>query len=331
MGINDHVCMELMNEKTRKDAYVKIVRNDGIAGHSDGPLAELNDDEVYDLIKAASSPAGARIMARRVHRELVRGTSGKTSTTSGKTDPDVERRKSVNDKFDVNSRYKFIGEFARMAITQTINSLIVTGDGGLGKTFAVNSKLRHLTVGKDFLRVKGHCTPKALFNLLRDNPNSLIVFDDCDAPLLDKTSLNILKSALDSDERWVHWETTRAVVDGEAKEDTSFEFRGTCIFISNLPFDSIDQAILSRSIFVDVTMTADEKITRMATILPHLKVENPIEERREVLKLMNDLRHDIKDLNIRTLTKCLEIRRSPEVSDWKWAVEYILRMGIGEK
>jgi len=135
-----------------------------------------------------------------------------------------------------------------------------------------------MTPGKDFIRVKGHCTPKALFNLLRDNPSDLIVFDDCDSPLLEKTSLNLLKSALDSDDRWVHWETTRAVVEGEGKEDTSFEFFGTCIFISNLAFDDIDQAILSRSIFVDVSMTADEKIKRMATILPHLEVENPIED-----------------------------------------------------
>ena len=49
----------------------------------------------------------------------------------------------------------------------------------------------------------------------------------------------------------------------EVKLPNKIPFKGKMIFISNMPSEKIDQAIMSRSLFVDVKLTNQDKLARL--------------------------------------------------------------------
>ena len=105
---------------------------------------------------------------------------------------------------------------------------------------------------RDYAVIKGFSTPKAMYRALFENQDKLVIFDDCDSILKDLTALNILKADLDSyGKRTISWLTERESED----LPTSFEFKGQVLFISNLPLDRMNSAIMSRAFTVDVSMT----------------------------------------------------------------------------
>lgn len=136
------------------------------------------------------------------------------------------------------------------------------------------------------------------------------------------------KATLDSYEvRRVSWLAQGLGVD----VPQAFDFTGRIIFISNKTLKQIDQAILSRALFVDVTMTSEEKIERIAGIInnlnPSSKPNTPLEPKMEVLTLMRTHREKIHDLNIRTFLKLLEVRLSGATT-WKSIALYLITTKI---
>jgi hypothetical protein len=161
--------------------------------------------------------------------------------------------------------------------------------------------------GIDFEFFSGTATAAGLYRLLYENNGKLIVFDDCDAVLKDPTAVNVLKAALDSFEvRKVSW-ISSVRVDGLPQ---SFEFTGRVIFISNLDMNRIPEPIVSRSISIDLTMNAEEKLGRMEALLPTLEPNVALPEKEEVLSLLKAHREEIKNLNLRTLIKAIRIRKT---------------------
>jgi hypothetical protein len=208
-----------------------------------------------------------------------------------------------------------------MVICDISPSLIVTGEGGIGKTYSITS-----TIGESFLensqwvQFKGFSTARGLYNTLFDNNGKLIVFDDCDSVLEDKVAINILKSALDSyDTRTISWMSKMNKSD---EYPNQFNFTGRIIFISNKSKESIDQAILSRSLTVDLSMTFSEKIERMSHILENILPEMPMVIKRESLEFLGELK-DNKNLTIRSLITVCKIRNT--FSDtWKDMAKYMI-------
>lgn len=225
-------------------------------------------------------------------------------------------------RFDINRRFTFLEQLVDMVVVGSSNSLLVTGPGGLGKTHTVMErvKMSGLKEEDDFKVIKGFSTPKSLYRAIYESSESLLIFDDCDSVLEHATSLNILKGALDSHgDRRINWLTERS---DDALPD-EFCFRGSIIFISNKNINEIDQPILSRALFVDLTMTADEKIERMAAILTQVKPEVSLTIKRECLDLLRSLQARIGDLNIRTLLKIIDVRIArPDAPDWAELAEY---------
>ena len=178
-----------------------------------------------------------------------------------------------SNKYDINTRFGFVEKLVTMVATGVQPSAVITGEGGLGKTYTVTktlaahgykdiSELAEFQVGsiintsKCFMMVKGYSTAKGLYRTLFENQKSVIVFDDCDAVLKDPVALNLLKGALDSyGKRIISW-------NADMKDDDlprSFSFEGRVIFISNMDQDRIDQAIRSRSMMIDLSMTHDRR------------------------------------------------------------------------
>ena len=239
-------------------------------------------------------------------------------------------------KYSINERFNFVADLVTMLSNNVQQSVIITGEGGLGKTYTVLSTLKkrgYIDISTDesnefvapntFRVVKGHSSAKGLYRTLYENRNNIVVFDDCDSVLNDPVSLNILKGALDSyDKRVISWKV-------DMKDDDlprSFEFEGRIIFISNRPSALIDQAILSRSMTVDLSMTAFEKIDRMHFLLEQKEFmpEFPLEHKIDALNLIEQFAERIKELSLRTLISVTKIRFDNPRNDWKSLAEYTL-------
>jgi hypothetical protein len=148
------------------------------------------------------------------------------------------------------------------------------------------------------------------------------VFDDCDSVLKDPVSLNLLKAALDSyDRRIISW---RADIRDEDLP-TSFEFKGRVVFISNMSSVQLDQAIVSRSMVVDLSMTNAQKVERMSFLMNQedFMPEFTMEAKKDAMVLIGDLKDRVKELTLRTLIQVTKIRTSAGAK-WKNLAEYTI-------
>jgi hypothetical protein len=179
------------------------------------------------------------------------------------------------------------------------NSLIVAGGPGIGKTFHVTKKLTEIlgTAGKEWVYFKGlKASPLALYANIYLNRDKLLVFDDSDSVLEDADSANMFKGLLDSSGvREASWMSPTSTVNtstmstaqynqfvmdlddtiaqnpgligkGKGKLPSKIFFTGQVIFISNKKASWFDDAIKSRSIFVDVYLHQQDVIRRIRTI-----------------------------------------------------------------
>lgn len=224
--------------------------------------------------------------------------------------------------FNINQRFNFLQDLTSMVVRGATPSLIVTGEGGLGKTHTVTQTIKdNLLDENDFVTFKGYSTARGLYNTLYDHNGKLIVFDDCDSVLEDKVALNILKSALDSYEtRQITWMARMTKSD---EYPNQFNFTGRIIFISNKDKSKIDSAILSRSLTVDLTMTPSEKIERMSFILDKILPELSMEVKSDALAFLDEMK-DSANLNLRTLIMVSKIRGGfPDT--WKNLATYMIQ------
>lgn len=226
--------------------------------------------------------------------------------------------------FDVNQRFDFLSSLIKMVIKNIRVSLVITGEGGLGKTFTVREELEKAGLVEDehYKFVKGFTTAKGLYNTLYDHNDKLIIFDDCDDALKNEISKNILKGALDSyDKRIISWMSQAIASD----YPTEFEFTGRIIFISNMSQKQIDKAVLSRSSKVDLTMSTDDKLVRMEKILhsKKFKPEVPKEQKEEAFAVIKKHAHSCYNLNLRSLIEIVDYRISGE-ENWEDLSEYVL-------
>lgn len=241
-------------------------------------------------------------------------------------------------RFDINTRFGFVEKLVNMVATGVQPSAVITGEGGLGKTFTVTktleqngykdiSDLADFQVGsvintrKCFTTVKGFSTAKGLYRTLFENNKSIIVFDDCDAVLKDPVALNLLKGALDSyGKRIISWNADMRDED----LPRSFEFTGRVIFISNMDQEKIDQAIRSRSMMIDLSMSLDQKIERMEYIAKsdEFLPEYDAKVKKDALDLIKEIKADCKEISLRTLIAVCKVRASNK--DYKDLATYML-------
>jgi hypothetical protein len=241
-------------------------------------------------------------------------------------------------RYNINERFGFVEKLVTMVANNVQPSAVITGEGGLGKTYTVTktleangykdiSDLADFQVGavintrKCFTMIKGFSTAKGLYRTLFENNKSVIVFDDCDAVLKDPIALNILKSALDSyGKRIISW-------NADMRDDDlprSFNFEGRVIFISNMEQDRIDQAIRSRSMMIDLSMTKDQKIDRMEFIAKSEEFlpEYDAKSKADALALIREIKDECKEISLRTLISVTKVRASNK--DWKDLATYML-------
>lgn len=229
--------------------------------------------------------------------------------------------------FHINQRFQFLEQLVRMVIKGSAVSLIVTGEGGLGKSYTVLDQLKKkmLQKGEQYEVIKGYSTARGLYETLYNNNGKIMVYDDCDEILEHPVALNLLKGALDSyDERTIYW-ISKLPAGVTSDVPQSFEFYGRIIFISNKSQEQIEQALLSRALSVDLTMSLEDKLNRMEAILPGIRPSVPVELKKECLELVKENAELAHDLNLRTFMKVIDIRTDVEnAENWKDLAMYAM-------
>lgn len=257
-----------------------------------------------------------KIIGRRSSRATLETWLQKTGRVSSVENAPAVAKEVSKSEFSVAERFDFIEKFVGMVARKVMPSMIITGNGGIGKTFTVTQALERM--GKteigvgvdseedgDYIVFKGFTTAKALYRNLYENNGKIIICDDMDAAVKDPICANILKGALDSNEkRIISW---GAEFKGEDDLPNRFEFYGQVIFISNLPQSKFPQALLSRSLRVDLTLNTEEVVDRIETILAE---SGKMEEVADVLEFIKTNADRFTDLNIRSAMTILKIRDS---------------------
>jgi hypothetical protein len=262
---------------------------------------------------------------------------------AGEVPAETTTKDNVPERFNVNERFDFLTDLVVMVADRTSPSLVVTGEGGLGKTYTVNHSLMAAgmqntadmvgygsddnllpTVSRKLYSViKGYSSAKGLYRSLFENRHRVIVFDDCDSVLRDPTALQLLKGALDSyDKRIISWNVDSGFGDDDLPR--SFEFKGGIIFISNLPLHKVDQAVRSRSLCVDLSMTLDQKIERMGAIIKsdEFLPEFDYTVKQSALRFVDKMKHDASEISLRSLISVTKV--AARGGNWERLAEYVL-------
>lgn len=242
------------------------------------------------------------------------------------------------EKYGINVRFSFVEKLVKMVATGVQVSAILTGEGGLGKSYTVMKTLKEhgytdasdlsefeegdvVDTSMTFTTVKGYSTAKGLYRTLFENRDNIIIFDDCDNILKDNTALMLLKGALDSyGKRRISWHA-------DLKDDDlprSFNFDGRVIFISNMKHFNIDQAIRSRSMMIDLSMNLNQKIDRMEFIAKSDEFLPDYEEsaKMDAMGLIREIKDECKEISLRTLIAVTKIRSANK--DWREMSTYML-------
>ena len=181
-------------------------------------------------------------------------------------------------------------------------SLIVCGMGGIGKTYEVTSTLRKIygEPGDKYTYHSGaKISPRSFYSAVFRERDMLQVWDEADSILKQDDTVMMLKPALDTSgkpameyvtntlpmtgkneaeirdyclqcdeaDTLVYTNNPNKLKDGEMAFPSKFYFDGQMIFISNMRASEIEDAIKSRSIFLDVYLSATDVMNRMKTIM----------------------------------------------------------------
>jgi len=246
----------------------------------------------------------------------------------------------------LRERFEMLTEMTRAVKSGQVRAMIVSGPPGVGKSFGVEEVLSKDglfdTIAQrkpKFEVVKGAMSALGLYAKLHEfsDEKCVLVFDDCDTVLMDELSLNILKGALDSSKkRVIAWNTDSRLLRSESIP-SSFEFKGSAIFITNIKFEHVRSkklrahldALESRCHYIDLQMdTNREKILRIRQIvddgmLADRDMDQPAQD--EVVDFIVENQNKIRELSLRMVLKIADLRQGFPTTWQKMAQQTCMR------
>jgi hypothetical protein len=140
---------------------------------------------------------------------------------------------------NLHRQQSLIKDRIRAVVHREANGVYLHGRPGSSKTFLVRTTLKSL--GQRYAYSNGHLTPVGLFDLIDENPQSVVVLDDVSTIFEQPKALQILLAALGTPH---DGSRTRTVRYKTATVDKVAHFEGSIIAISNLQLASHANAVL---------------------------------------------------------------------------------------
>jgi hypothetical protein len=298
-----------------KGGYV-TVNADGYFGAEYPDIVRINVDSIENLEFTGESVPVGEFVAPIAKAPL-------------ETDEEVMTR--ISERFDI------LDQMTKATIAGDVRAMIVVGPPGVGKSYGVEKQLE-LSGLFDKLSgrrvkyevIKGAMTPIGLYCTLykHSDKNNVLVFDDCDSVFQDDLSLNILKAALDSGKkRRIYWNSDSSMLRREGVPDM-FDFKGACIFITNLQFSNLKskklqdhlEALQSRCHFLDLTLnTMRDRFLRIKQIYRKGELFADYDFTQEqgdmVIEFMEQNQTKLREMSLRMALKIADLTR---VSDTNW-------------
>jgi hypothetical protein len=273
----------------------------------------------------AKQASAARWRAKQKAKQITMETS--TLPETKETDAEIETK--------LSERFSILKVLANAACNGEARALIVSGPAGLSKSYTVEKALEAWDPSEtQYTIVKGYVRATGLYKALWQNRHKgrVLVFDDADTIFFDDTSLNFLKAVLDTTERRrVSYLAETTLIDEETATPipSTFDFDGSCIFITNYDFDHMIekghklaphlQALVSRAHYVDLAMkTRRDYFIRIRQVVEEgmLKTQGLDEQQsKEVMDFIEDNINRVRELSLRTAIKVGSIRKFN--SDWE--------------
>jgi len=245
----------------------------------------------------------------------------------------------------IKTRFNILDDMAKATIAGDIRAMIVSGPPGVGKSYGVEQQMEKASLFDQLTNsrtryevVKGAMTALGLYAVLYkySDAKNVLVFDDCDSVFQDDLALNILKAALDSGKsRRICWNSDSSLLNREGIPN-SFEFKGSCIFITNLKFENIKskklqdhlEALQSRCHFLNLTIDSDrDKMLRIK------QVDRDCEgglfsdydfndgQDKEIFDFMEENAHKLREISMRMALKIADLFKVTGVNNWKVLAE----------
>lgn len=200
------------------------------------------------------------------------------------------------------------------------NATLITGEGGIGKTFLCINTIKQVT--KDFIFFNGYTTPLSLYKLLYEHRNKLILLDDVEGIFNDEKGMALLKGALwDADgKRIINYASTSDKAEGLP---SMFEFTGKLIMLCNKVPREQDlsvSAMISRTISYELSFSHLQKKRIMYEILD--KKQGLTDEQKKLARQLIDKHTNLvtQHFNFRTLERLLVfIRYNPALAEQLFA------------
>jgi hypothetical protein len=248
-----------------------------------------------------------------------------------------EQLKEIGDR--LRDRYASFDRMATRLVSGEIPSLIVSGPPGLGKSHTIREKLATMPdVEHDV--ISGSISAVGLFIALWNmREGGVVVLDDADDAFRDETCLNILKAALDSSpRRMISWRKRAQWLEDEGI-DSTFEFAGQVVFLTNVDFEAAIAsgrrdsnhyaALLDRSMYLSLTIrTRRDYIVRIRQVCEGkdgmLQKDMGLtkDQANEVLDYMEDNQTRFYNLSLRLVRQvAMCLKADPE--NWKKDVEAV--------
>lgn len=195
-------------------------------------------------------------------------------------------------------------------------ALYIKSSGGLGKTWWVTNLLLQ-EPRKDFVEIKGDCTPAYLYRLAYENSEKILYFDDTNKILKFADGLNLLKALTElADTRKVMKFSYSKQQDDLPSE---FIFKGSVIFNFNYIEPSVKadfEALISRGDYLELAFSPEDVKQIMRLIAKE-------EWQQEVTEwVIDNYNFSGKNpLNLRTQAKAFQTYQYAIVNGLDWRTE----------
>lgn len=255
--------------------------------------------------------------------------------------------------------FQDIEDLTRFIAKGKAKSLIICGDPGVGKSYSVTKVLQEVlgsSGGNWHYHSGAKASPVSFYLATFRERKDLIVWDEADSLLKNDDIVMMLKPALDTSgdntfeytrgfsmtgrsraeiEEYCNFVDEKAaqgkiISPQPTKGDyvqvpSKYYFDGQMIFISNMPASKLESAILSRSLYIDLKLSAQDTHKRIMSIMKSKYSNKSVEELEEFAEALGgfatgsserveymtpEYMRKIKPLTIRSMVLAVELKEA---------------------